>query len=106
MTLEMDNSGAVDIANSWSVGGRTWHVDLWNYILCELKNQGLLIIKHFAGDDNDADIFTKNVMSAVFNRQVPLYMGLHEYVQVQDRASSREAVSDKNSLNLGAGVVT
>ena len=27
MILEMDNSGAVDIANSWSVGGRTRHVD-------------------------------------------------------------------------------
>ena len=23
MTLEIENSGAVDIANSWSVGGRT-----------------------------------------------------------------------------------
>ena len=28
MVLEMDNSGAVDIANSWSVGGRTRHVDV------------------------------------------------------------------------------
>ena len=28
MVLEMDNSGAVDIANSWSVSGRTRHVDV------------------------------------------------------------------------------
>ncbi len=28
MVLEMDNSGAVDIANSWSVGGRTRHMDV------------------------------------------------------------------------------
>jgi hypothetical protein len=29
MVLEMDNKGAVDLANtnSWSVGGRTGHVD-------------------------------------------------------------------------------
>jgi hypothetical protein len=30
MVLKMDNSGEVDIANSWSVGGRTRHVDVHN----------------------------------------------------------------------------
>lgn len=30
MTLEMDNSGAADIANSGSVGGKTRHVDVHN----------------------------------------------------------------------------
>ena len=44
MVLEMDNSGAVDIANSWSVGGRMCHVDVRNYFLHELKDQGLLAI--------------------------------------------------------------
>jgi hypothetical protein len=33
MILEMDNSGAVDIANSWSVGDRTRHIDVRNYFL-------------------------------------------------------------------------
>lgn len=28
MTAEMDNSGVRDLANSWSVGGRTRHVDM------------------------------------------------------------------------------
>ncbi len=26
--LEMDNKGAVDIANNWSIRGRTRHVDI------------------------------------------------------------------------------
>jgi hypothetical protein len=80
MTLEMDNSGLVDIANSWSVGGRTHHVDVRNYFLQELKDQGLLVIKHIAGEQNDADIFTKNVTSAIFNKQMPLNVGADEYV--------------------------
>ena len=80
MVLEMDNSGAVDIANSWSVGGRTRHVDVQNYFLRELKDQGLLVIRHIAGESNDADIFTKNVTSAIFDRHVPLYVGPDEYV--------------------------
>eukprot|EP00984_Skeletonema_dohrnii_P034690 scaffold33638_cov142-Skeletonema_dohrnii-CCMP3373.AAC.8 len=60
MVLEMDNKGAVDLANNWSVGGRTRHVDVKNHYLRELKEQNLLIIKHVPGDDNDSDIFTKN----------------------------------------------
>jgi hypothetical protein len=27
MALEIDNKGAVDLANNWSIGGRTRHVD-------------------------------------------------------------------------------
>ena len=72
MILEMGNSGAVDIANSCSVGGRTCHVDVRNHFLQELKDQGILVIKQIAGEKNDAEIFTKNVTSAVFDRHVPL----------------------------------
>ena len=45
MVLKMDNSGAVDIANSWIVSGRTCHVDVQNYFLRKLKDKGLLVIK-------------------------------------------------------------
>ncbi len=72
MVLEMDNSGAVDVANSWSMGGRMHHVDVRNYFLCELKDQGLSVITHNVGEINDADIFTKNVTSGVLNRHIPL----------------------------------
>jgi len=92
MVLEMDNSGAVDIANSWSVGSRTCHVDVWNYFLQELKDQGLLIIKQNAGERNNVDILTKNMTSAIFDKHVPLYMGKNEYAS--DQGSSREAVSN------------
>ena len=80
MVLEMGNSGAVDIANSWSVGGKTRHVDVWNYFLQEQIDQWQLVIKHIAGERNDADIFTTNVMSHIFDRHVLLYVGKDEYV--------------------------
>jgi len=95
----------VDIANSWSVGSKMHHVDVSNYFLHKLKDQGLLVITHIAGDDNGANILTKNVMSAVFNRHVLPYVGL-EYVTVHDQASSGEAVSDQNLLKLGAEEVS
>ena len=79
MVLEMDNSGSVDMANSWSVSGRTRHMDVRNYFLRKLKDQGLLVIKHIPGDTNDANIFMKNVTAAVFNHHIPLYVGVDEY---------------------------
>ena len=59
--LEMHNKGAVDLANNYSVGGRTRHVDVRFFYLRELKQEGLIVIKHVPGNENDADIFTKNV---------------------------------------------
>ena len=61
MIAEMDNSGAQDLANSWSVGGRTRHVDVQMFFLCKLKEDGMVAFKHIPGSDNEADIFTKNV---------------------------------------------
>ena len=79
MVLEMDNRGAVDLANNWSVGGRTRHIDVKNYFLRELKDQGILVVKHMAGDRNDADIFTKNTTTGVFERHLPKFVGEDEY---------------------------
>ena len=83
MVLEMDNKGAVDLANNYSVGGRTRHVDVKFFFLRELKEQGLLVIKHVPGEKNDADIFTKNVTASIFERHLPLYVGMDEYLKVQ-----------------------
>jgi hypothetical protein len=41
------------------------------------------VIKHIAGDKNDAKIFTKNVTSAIFNKHVPLYVGTDKYVSAR-----------------------
>ena len=96
----MDNSGVIYLANDWSVRGRMRHIDMQHYFVCKLKGQGLLIITYIAGDDNEMDIFTKNVTSAVFNCQVALYVGLNEYIQKQGWALSWEAVSDQICSNL------
>ena len=63
-----------------------------NYFLRELKDQGLLVIRHISGESNDVDIFTKNVTSAILDRHVPLNVGEEEYVS--HRGSSGEALSE------------
>ena len=49
MILEMDNKGAVDLANNWSVGGRTRHDDVRNHSLRDLKDMGLTICRYVPG---------------------------------------------------------
>ena len=92
MILEMDNKGAVDLANNWSVGGRTRHVDVRNNFLRELKDQSLLLVKHVPGGDNDADIFTKNVSAAIFHKHIPKFVGMDEYISKSSESRSRKGV--------------
>ena len=80
MLLESDNSGAVDLANNWNTGGRTWHVDVRNYFLRELRDEGTIRVSHIPGDENDADIFTKNTETRVFEKHIPMYVGYDEYL--------------------------
>jgi hypothetical protein len=43
MRLEMDNQGAVDLANGWSAAGRTRHISTRINFLRELKEEGLIV---------------------------------------------------------------
>jgi hypothetical protein len=45
MVLEMHNQGAVYLANNWSIGGRTRHIDVQSVFPRELTEAGILVIK-------------------------------------------------------------
>ena len=68
MILEMDNKGAVDLANNWSQGGRTKHMDIRYMWLRELKEKGLIRVNWLSGKENSADLFTKNLPAEDFKR--------------------------------------
>jgi hypothetical protein len=61
MTLEVDNKGAKDLTHNWSVGGRTRHVNVKEWFLRGLKEEGIVEVRWIPGDDNSADLFTKNL---------------------------------------------
>lgn len=81
MVLEMDNKGAVDMANNWSAGGRTRHMDVHMHYMRELKDRGLIVIRHESGEDNETDIFTKNTTTATFLKHIPVYVGTDQYME-------------------------
>ena len=61
MVLMVDNKGAKDLANNWSVGGCSRHIEVRFYFLRKLKEAGLIqtVLQH--GVNNCADLFTKNL---------------------------------------------
>ena len=70
------------------------HVDDQNYFLRELQEEGLIRMSHIPGDENDADIFTKNTETQVFQRHVPMYMGYDEYLEEEEEEEDEQICMD------------
>ncbi|VEU33926.1 unnamed protein product [Pseudo-nitzschia multistriata] len=68
MKLYCDNKGAVALANNWSVGGRTRHVDVKQHFLRELKERGFIEVLWRSGAQMTPDMHTKNVSKALFDQ--------------------------------------
>jgi hypothetical protein len=68
MILEIDNKGFVDFTQSWSTGGRMRHIDCRYYFLRELREEGIIEVKWIRSEENTADIFTKNLDTATFEK--------------------------------------
>lgn len=79
MQLQVDNKGAKDLCNNWSVGGRTRHIQVKQYFLRELKEAGILEVTWTSGEDMTSDIFTKNVTGPIFEKHIPKFVGEDEY---------------------------
>jgi hypothetical protein len=66
MKLEINNKGAVDLINSFSVGGRTHHINVKQCFLRELKEVKQLVVNWIPGSENSTDTFTKNLDGPLF----------------------------------------
>jgi hypothetical protein len=72
--IEVDNKGAVDLANSWTATGRTRHIATRINFLRELKEQGLISINWISNVWMSSDIFTKNVGGKDFYKHRDVYV--------------------------------
>jgi hypothetical protein len=81
MILEIDNKGAVDLTNNWSVGGRTRHINARYYFLRELKEQGIIKTVWLSGLEMPSDLFTKNLARPLFEKHVMVQCGTDEYLK-------------------------
>ena len=56
-----DNEGALALIKNRQVGARTKHIDIRHHFMRDKWEEGLLRVAHIPGEDNEADICTKNV---------------------------------------------
>lgn len=68
IVVHVDNIGAIFIANNFSAEGRTKHIDTHLNFIRDLIEHEIVTIKYVRSHDNVADIFTKNVDGATFDR--------------------------------------
>jgi len=74
MTLEVDNKGAKDLMDGWSVGGRTRHIDVRYFFLRELKEKGIAKVEWVQSKNNPSDLFTKNLNSEMFRKHSSVFV--------------------------------
>ena len=60
ITVQVDNVGAIWLANNSSVSERTKHVDLWAHFAIDMIRDQVIEIKFVRSAENDSDIMTKN----------------------------------------------
>ena len=68
ITVHVDNVGAIWLSNNRNTGDRTKHIDIRTAFVKEYQEDGKIIIKFVKSEDNEADIFTKNTSSIIFQR--------------------------------------
>jgi hypothetical protein len=74
MKIEVDNKGAVDLANSWTATNRTRHIATRINFLRELKAQGTISVVWISNQFMSSDTFTKNVGGESFVRHRGVYV--------------------------------
>ena len=75
MILEVDNTGAIDLANNWSSSTRTKHIDVRHHFLRELVDCGVIKLKFVRSEENVSDIFTKNLAGPLFHKHAKTLCG-------------------------------
>ena len=92
MILEMDNRGSIDLANSWSIGGRTRHVGCKLNWLRELKEEGIMEYRWVSGNDNDRG----NLIKIKF---YPIYTKIGGHLENDDSNHQSNLKNKKNHQN-------
>jgi hypothetical protein len=81
MILYVDNKGAKDLANNWSVSRRTRHGEVHQYFLCKLKEHDVIHFVWTSSMAMSSDVLTKNLPQDIFKCQVKVFCGEYQYMK-------------------------
>ena len=75
IVVGVDNVGAIYLANNHTTSQRTKHIDIRHHFVRQYIEDGIIKIEFVRGEDNDADIFTKNTTGHIFVKHRDKHMG-------------------------------
>ena len=68
ITVNVDNIGAIYLTKNATTGSRTKHVDTRYHFVRDYVEDGIIKVQFVRSEENHADIFTKNLNSALFEK--------------------------------------
>ena len=68
--VRVNNNGAIFMSENVVVSQRTKHVDVRYKFVNEFVEDGFLKIRFMRSEDNDADIFTQNLKSELYEKHM------------------------------------
>ena len=66
MIIKVDNTGAIYLANNYTAGQRTKHIDIRVHYVREYIHEGIIRVEFVKSENNDAEILRKNTMEEIF----------------------------------------
>ena len=75
IVVRSDNVGAIFMTENPNSGVRTRHVDTRYHFVREHVEDGFIKIVFVKSEENDADIFTKNVGKEAYEKHVSTFLG-------------------------------
>jgi hypothetical protein len=103
IVVNVDNVGAIFLANNATTGGRTKHIDIRHHFVRECIEDGIVIIHFVKSEENEADPFTKNVSAAAYKKHSQKYL---EAETVRNREGVGELSGDIAHLAYSKGWIT
>ena len=74
ITVNCDNVGAIFLGHNAKASARTKHIDIRYHFIREHVIDGIVEIVFVRSEENDADIFTKNVSRATYDKHSSKFM--------------------------------
>ena len=74
ITIEIDNTGALFLAENSTTSQRTKHIDVRHHFVRNLIHGGIIKVGFVRTTENDADLFTKNLNGELFDKHSSKYM--------------------------------
>jgi hypothetical protein len=73
------------------------------HFLRELKEDGIVVCDWVSGNDNPADLFTKNLQGPVFNKHASNFVGHDKYMKAEQVNTEVKVKSKKPPWQLKKG---